>query len=181
VVAGKFLAIRSLLCTTLDEFPGIATKNFMLGVFALGTKPTNFSDFNEPQLSFLWSLRNQSLIPSLSYGYSAGAHYNGNGFPGTLTLGGYDTSRFKLNNLIFPFIPNESQSLVTGIQTIQADKTFSGVVSLLPKGVLLLIDSTVPEIWLPLEACQMFETAFGEWRFLSNLFQFMRIHPSPRL
>ncbi|KAL2071088.1 hypothetical protein VTL71DRAFT_12323 [Oculimacula yallundae] len=33
--------------------------------------------------------------------------------------------------------------------------------SLLPSGILTLIDSTVPEIWLPLSACSVFETTFG--------------------
>lgn len=33
--------------------------------------------------------------------------------------------------------------------------------SLLPTGIYTLIDSTVPEIWLPLPACTVFESAFG--------------------
>jgi hypothetical protein len=134
----------------------------MLGVFALGTQPTNFSDFNNPQPSFIWSLRNQTIIPSLSYGYSAGAYYLQNGFPGSLILGGYDATRIKANNLTIGFTPNESKSLNVGIQTIQAKNTLAGDVSLLPKGILSLIDSTVPEIWLPREACDKFQSAFGE-------------------
>jgi len=133
----------------------------MLGIFGLGPKPTNFSDFNQPQPSYLWSLKNQSLIPSLSFGYSAGAPYQGKGFLGSLTLGGYDSARFEPNNMTFTFGPDSYQPLIVGLQSIQAGNTLNGVVSLLPKGLLSFIDSTVPEIWLPIEACSIFETSFG--------------------
>lgn len=131
----------------------------MLGVFGLGPKPTNFSD--DPDPSFLWSLRNQSFIPSLTYGYHAGASYIARQSLGSLTLGGYDAARFKPNNLTFPFGLDDSRSLLVGLQNIQADHTFSGVVSLLGKGIMSLIDSTVPEIWLPVDACERFERSFG--------------------
>lgn len=54
---------------------GIATEDFWLGSFGLTPRPTNFSDFNNPQPSFMQSLRNMSLIPSLSWSYTAGARY----------------------------------------------------------------------------------------------------------
>lgn len=133
----------------------------MLGVFPLGPKPTNFSDFNDPQPSFMWTLRNQSLISSVSYGYCAGSSFRGNLGFGTLTLGGYDSARFRPNNMTFDFRSPYSGNLVVGIQSIEAENTLSGVVSLLPTGILSFIDSTVPEIWLPIPACEMFEAAFG--------------------
>ena len=54
---------------------GIATKDFYLGVFGLGPKPANFSNFAEPQTTFMTNLARQRLIPSLSFGYTAGAQY----------------------------------------------------------------------------------------------------------
>ena len=54
---------------------GIATNDFYLGVFGLGPKPANFSDFTDPKPSFMKNLIDQSLIPSLSFGYTAGAPY----------------------------------------------------------------------------------------------------------
>lgn len=48
-----------------------------------------------------------------------------------------------------------------GLQAVQARDALLGTVSLLPSGILTLIDSTVPEIWLPVSACSVFETAFG--------------------
>jgi len=63
--------------------------------------------------------------------------------------------------MTFDFRSPYSGNLVVGIQSIEAENTLSGVVSLLPTGILSFIDSTVPEIWLPIPACEMFEAAFG--------------------
>lgn len=133
----------------------------MLGVFGLGPTPINFTDFNNPQPSYLWSLKNQSFIPSLSYGYSAGAPYREKGVLGSLTLGGYDSSLFSPNNLTFPFSSYGPSSLILGLQSVQGDNTLNGLIGLLPKGIFTSIDSSVPEIWLPVEACSLFESSFG--------------------
>jgi hypothetical protein len=154
------LQLAKLMLLTL--WSGVPDKDFLFGVFGLGPKPTNFTDgFNDPQPSFMWSLKNQSMIPSISYGYTAGAPYRLKKVLGSLTLGGYDASRFTPNNLTFPFSTDDSRILTVGIQTIMASNTLRGVMSLLPVGILALIDSTVPEIWLPEAACTIFEQAFG--------------------
>lgn len=54
---------------------GIATSDFWLGSFGLTPRPTNFTDFNDPQPSFMETLKNKSMIPSLSWSYTAGAPY----------------------------------------------------------------------------------------------------------
>lgn len=54
---------------------GFVTNDFYLGLFGLGPKPANFSDFNDPIPSYMRTLVNDSIIPSLSYGYTAGAKY----------------------------------------------------------------------------------------------------------
>jgi hypothetical protein len=52
----------------------INTTDYWLGYFGLGVEPTNFTSTDKP--TFLDSMvENQSLIPSHSYGYTAGAHY----------------------------------------------------------------------------------------------------------
>lgn len=52
----------------------INTTDYWLGFFGLGVEPTNFTSSDKP--TFLDSMvENQSLIPSHSYGYTAGAHY----------------------------------------------------------------------------------------------------------
>ena len=52
----------------------INSTDYWLGYFGLGVEPTNFTSTDKP--TFLDSMvQNQSLIPSHSYGYTAGAHY----------------------------------------------------------------------------------------------------------
>lgn len=54
---------------------GIATKDFYLGIFGLGPKAANFSDFTDPKPSNMRTLVDRNLIPSLSFGYTARAPY----------------------------------------------------------------------------------------------------------
>lgn len=53
----------------------IATKDFYLGHLGLTTHRTNFTDFNQPEVTFLESMKASNNTPSLSYAYSAGARY----------------------------------------------------------------------------------------------------------
>lgn len=79
-----------------------------------------------------------------------------------MTLGGYDASRFTPNNVEFVFAQDNERDLVVGIQTITTTSSNgTGTTDLLPNPVYALIDNTVPEIWLPIEACQAFEQEFG--------------------
>jgi hypothetical protein len=55
---------------------GIATQDFFMGLFGVTPRPTNFSNFNSPQASIMQTLQNKSLIPSLSWSYTAGARYS---------------------------------------------------------------------------------------------------------
>ena len=52
-----------------------AWDDFWLGVFGVNYKTTNFTNFNDPQPSFMSSLKTNNLIPSVSFGYTAGAQY----------------------------------------------------------------------------------------------------------
>lgn len=81
----------------------------------------------------------------------------------SLTLGGYDSSRFQPNNLTFTFASDNSRDTVVAIQAITTNKNNSAatLVQLLPDPVYALLDSTVAEIWLPLASCQAFEQEFG--------------------
>jgi len=78
---------------------------------------------------------------------------------GSLTLGGYDKGLFTPNNVEFPFGPDQSFDLQVGLQSITASNGTN--IELLPDPGYYFIDSTTPQIWLPLEACQAFEQAFG--------------------
>lgn len=62
------------LSLTGQVVAGIATKDFYLGIFGLGPKPANFTD-SDPKPSYMKTLVDKRLIPSLSFGYTAGAPY----------------------------------------------------------------------------------------------------------
>src|SRR2546423_15175088 len=74
----------------------------------------------------------------------------------SLTFGGYDTSRFVPNNVSFPFGPNISYDLLVGLRSIKI-----GADSLLSNGIFSLVNSNVPHIWLPVDACKRLESVFG--------------------
>lgn len=139
---------------------GIATSECWLGSFGLGPKPANFS---AAMPSFMANLASQKLIPSLSFGYTAGAKYNTSSSSfGSLTLGGCDKARHIANDVTFDFDANDSRSLTVGLQTITATNTLNGTVSIIsPPGIYALMDSGVPELWLPTEACDIIAEAFG--------------------
>jgi hypothetical protein len=54
---------------------GIATKDYFLGLLGLSIAPSSFSSASNPAQTFLENLYNDDLIPSPSYGYTAGASY----------------------------------------------------------------------------------------------------------
>jgi hypothetical protein len=53
----------------------LVTANFWLGHIGVHSKSTNFSVFDEPVPSYIATLFAQKSIPSLSFGYTAGAQY----------------------------------------------------------------------------------------------------------
>ncbi|KAL8699883.1 MAG: hypothetical protein Q9201_005747 [Fulgogasparrea decipioides] len=141
---------------------GIETDDFYVGNIGLSPQPINFTTVDNPPPSLLSQLKSTGQIPSLSYGYSAGAPYRLKKVLGSLTLGGYDTSRFTPpNTLNFTFADDISRDLVVGLQAVEFNGPESAGRNLLPEGILAFIDSTIPHIWLPLDACQAFERAFG--------------------
>jgi hypothetical protein len=129
----------------------------MLG---LGFQPTNFSTYGNPQASFSDTLASNSTISSKSWSYTAGAYYRLKSVFGSLIFGGYDASRFTPNNVIFNMTGDNLRDIVVSVRSITST-TASGNTTLMSTPILSFIDSTVPEIWLPTEACQQFEKAFG--------------------
>ena len=55
---------------------GVKSKVIWDGLFGLSPKGSNFSEFDNPQPSYITNLKNQNMIPSLSFGYTAGAYYS---------------------------------------------------------------------------------------------------------
>ncbi|KAF2796098.1 acid protease, partial [Melanomma pulvis-pyrius CBS 109.77] len=138
---------------------GIITNDFYLGSLSLNPRPNNFTDYNNPIPSLMQGLRNTSTpIPSLSWSYTAGSFNLAPKVFGSLVLGGYDTSRFRPNEVVFPFGADISLDFQVAIQTVTTNMTDT---PLLSTGIISYIDSLVSDIWLPLKTCALFEEAFG--------------------
>lgn len=54
---------------------GLGTNAYYMGTFGLGQQPTNLTVFDNSYPSFLATLASRSIIPSRSWGYTAGAPY----------------------------------------------------------------------------------------------------------
>ncbi|EUC44038.1 hypothetical protein COCMIDRAFT_99287 [Bipolaris oryzae ATCC 44560] len=140
----------------------LVTPNFWLGHIGVHAKPTNFSSFEDPVPSYIMDLFQQKTIPSLSFGYTAGAQYRDQTILGSLTLGGYDASRLIPNDLTFVFAPDNERELVVGLIGLSASTANQKDIDLLRgDNITLFIDSTVAELYLPVEICKAFEDAFG--------------------
>jgi hypothetical protein len=139
---------------------GIADKSFYLGQFGLGPKPSNFTTFNDPIPNYMANLVSADKIPSMSFAYTAGAHYRDKA-PASLVLGGHDENRYEPSELSFRMNADNVRPLQVGLQNILAENTLLGAVSLLPSSTYHLVDSTVPHIWLPDDAIDEFVSAFG--------------------
>ncbi|KAJ4301363.1 hypothetical protein N0V90_003455 [Kalmusia sp. IMI 367209] len=148
---------------TLDNMvvAGVAKPTVYVGQFGLSPKPSNFSELDNPQPSYIQTLKDKNQIPSVSYGYTAGAYYKTPKVHGSLTLGGYDASRFVANDITFPFDADDDRPTSLTIQSITAQNTLERTVTLLRDPTYVWIDSTVPHMWLPEDVCDRFEKAFG--------------------
>ncbi|KAK3618817.1 hypothetical protein LTR56_024409 [Elasticomyces elasticus] len=101
-----------------------------------------------------------------------GAYYRNASVFGSLTLGGYDSSRFTRNNASFDLGNSTSRDLVLSLDSMSYNAIDSQ--PLLSEPIEVFIDSLVTELYLPVSVCQAFETAFGlQWdstteRYLIN-------------
>ncbi|KAF6222668.1 hypothetical protein HO133_000715 [Letharia lupina] len=89
------------------------------------------------------------------------ATFESTGVVRSLTLGSYDSSRLVLSNVSFSLAPNVSRDLVVGLQSITAKYANGSAVSLQSEPIWTFIDSTIPYIYLPLDACKLSEKTFG--------------------
>ncbi|KAG8530186.1 uncharacterized protein KY384_004686 [Bacidia gigantensis] len=171
---------------------GIATSHWYTGILGLQQQPMNLSSFTQSEPSFLSSLRTRNLIPSLSWAYTAGAYYRAftsyldfpigewyaywlhvesRGTFGSLTFGGSDLARYTPTNVSFALAQDVQRDTVVAIQAITSTFNNGSVSSLLPSPTLAFIDSTVPYIYLPEEACKTFEAQLGlVWNQKQNLY-----------
>ncbi|KAK7956937.1 eukaryotic aspartyl protease [Apiospora aurea] len=161
---------------------GINDTQYFTGFFGLGITPGRFED--AVVLSPLANLVEQvGIVPSHSYGYTAGAYYEGDsGTPISITLGGYDQNRFVPHATNFNLnIDQEPEVLVRGIsaQVTNPDgaptKWGSTSKTLLAfnESVKAVIDTTTPYLWLPTPVCEHFAQALGlKWNETFGLYMY---------
>lgn len=120
-------------------------------------------------------VENRSLVPSHSYGYTAGAYYRLKQIPSSLTVGGYDQNRFKPHNTSFELSLDQNPAValngitVTSNPTPASNRSTGWSTNPLPLFgsfgssdlSLYTIDSSTPYLWLPETICEAFETALG--------------------
>ncbi|KAK7178893.1 eukaryotic aspartyl protease [Paraphaeosphaeria sporulosa] len=148
--------------TLQDQVVGLLGKSpFFTGFFGLSPKAANFTNYNDPHPSYITTLKNTRRIPSLSYGYTAGAFYTPGHAFASLTLGGYDESRFEPNlNITFPFHGDDERPTSIYLQQIMAENTPNGTVSILRDKIFVNLDFTLPFLWLPTDACDRIASLF---------------------
>ncbi|ORY65072.1 aspartic peptidase domain-containing protein [Pseudomassariella vexata] len=165
---------------------GINDTDYYTGFFGLGITPGRFGSVVVPApISSL--VEQDGVIPSHSYGYTAGAYYGGQwGTPLSLTLGGYDENRFVPHSTTFSLNSSTRlpEVLVRGItaSVTSLDKAptnwSSTSLQLLPfnESLTALVDSSTPYLWLPTAICDRFADAlkltwnesFGLYLFSDN-------------
>lgn len=63
--------------------------------------------------------------------------------------------------MVFPFAPDNERDILVSLQSLTSIDSANTKTTLLQKPIYAYIDSTVAEIWLPVESCALFEQAFG--------------------
>jgi hypothetical protein len=138
---------------------GILTDDFWIATLGIRPAAVNFTSVDKPIDSWLSALKNDSHIPSLSWGYTAGAQgqvQNSKNAFGSLTLGGYDASRFEPHDTKFGFGADISRDLLVGVHSISSNGS-----AFAQDPILSFLDAGTPHIWLPKEDCDRFATQFG--------------------
>ncbi|KAJ4982753.1 eukaryotic aspartyl protease [Stagonosporopsis vannaccii] len=107
--------------------------------------------------SLLQRLKDERIIPSLSFGYQAGSSDRFTRVAGSLTLGGYDRSRQSNETLLVPLNPD----VVVSVQSLSITSTNGTTTRVLSDGIKATIDSNTPDIWLPTSVCDELASALG--------------------
>lgn len=153
--------------------------NYYQGYVGVGVTQGRFgNNLTNPFISQL--AETYGTIPSHGYGYTAGAYYRQNGKDSgtvaSLTLGGYDTLRFKPHDTTFSLDPVTRlptvrvRGITAHVPTIEQAPTKNwtstdhSLVSM-DDSIIAIIDSSTPYLWLPTEVCERFAVALNlTWR-----------------
>ncbi|RGP65044.1 hypothetical protein FLONG3_9379 [Fusarium longipes] len=145
----------------------INTTSYLHGLFGLGITQGNFNG-TVAESPLTQAVSEYGLIPSYSFGYTAGAHYRN--LPASLTLGGVVNARFQPHNNVFtlPQDDNMERPLVRGIEMTPAEgrapDSWDAEQLLLSQwntSFYAIIDSTTSYLWLPEDVCDQFAQALN--------------------
>ncbi|OTB08212.1 hypothetical protein M426DRAFT_8019 [Hypoxylon sp. CI-4A] len=150
---------------------GINETDSYTGFFGLGITPGRFGGV-VAQSPIAALVEQDGIIPSHSYGYTAGAYYGGSrGVPLSLTLGGYDVNRFEPHDTKFSLnaTTRQPEVLVRSITASVSDAASaptSWPASSFPllsfnESVTALLDSSTPYLWLPDAICDRFASSLN--------------------
>ncbi|CAM1511228.1 Fc.00g087410.m01.CDS01 [Cosmosporella sp. VM-42] len=143
------------------------TTNYFDGLFGLGITQGNFEN-RVADSPLTQAVKEFGWIPSYSYGYTAGAHYRNS--PVSLTLGGYDATRFVAHSNEFTLGQSDglARPLVRGIEVTTGGQdrpetwdSGTQILSSWNNSFNALIDSTTPFLWLPDDVCDNFAEALN--------------------
>ncbi|CEI40564.1 hypothetical protein FVEN_g1604 [Fusarium venenatum] len=155
---------------TMNEvlIASINTTSYLHGLFGLGITQGNFNG-TVAESPLTQAVSQYGLIPSYSFGYTAGAHYRN--LPASLTLGGVVNARFQPHDNVFtlPQDDNMERPLVRGIEITPAEdqnapdswESEQLLLSQWNSSFYAIIDSTTSYLWLPDEVCDQFAQALN--------------------
>ncbi|KAI1142412.1 acid protease [Hypoxylon sp. FL0543] len=162
---------------------GINETGYYTGFFGLGITPGRFENV-VAQSPIAALVEQDGIIPSHSYGYTAGAYYGGSrGTPLSLTLGGYDANRFEPHDTRFSLnaTTRQPEVLVRAIAASVSDPgnaptpwaSPSVPLSFFNESVTALLDSSTPYLWLPEAICDRFAASLNlTWNETFGLYLF---------
>ncbi|KAI0840771.1 acid protease [Hypoxylon sp. FL0890] len=162
---------------------GINETGYYTGFFGLGITPGRFNNV-VAQSPIAALVEQDGIIPSHSYGYTAGAYYGGSrGTSLSLTLGGYDANRFEPHDITFNLnaTTRQPEVLVRAITASVSDPgnaptswaTPSTPLLFFNESVTALLDSSTPYLWLPDAICDRFAASLNlTWNETFGLYLF---------
>ncbi|KAK1776061.1 aspartic peptidase domain-containing protein [Copromyces sp. CBS 386.78] len=181
-----FVDTKASSATSIDGvlIAAVNATEYYQGYIGLGVTQGNINhNVTNPLITQLAEV--DGMIPSHSYGYTAGAYYRDtttNGTHASLTLGGYDTLRFVPHDTTFRlYIGNSAADPNDRAPTVRLRGLTAQVPSLdkapanwtstsqtfvaMNDSITALIDSSTPFLWLPTDICERIASALDlVWR-----------------
>jgi len=128
-----------------------------IGQLGLKSQDATILNLTDTRASVLGFMNATGAVASATYGYTAGS--KGRNILGSLTFGGYDAARGNVEDVITQQMSAPStRDLQVAVSGLSIGST---PVSSFPSTATFVIDSMIPEIYLPGSVCDQIQSAFG--------------------